>query len=313
VQPVERGSGPDASGAFFPPGRFTGNVEMGNTDGNAFFRARLGVTDAAMKTAFWQHAGLPVASARSNLSLVIDTTGTSPQAMLDTATGSGSLELSDLRISGLNSKALGPILKGVDAVPTDVNDAMVAPIVQSALFDGTLDFNKLDVPFAITGAKLRADKVQGQNDDMQLNAEGTLALADATLDATVETTFNPGEQAVAGADPTVRLIWQGPFITPTRTVDLTQMTSFLSLRRFEQERRRVEILQARMAEQQRLRRESMLYRTRAAERERLKEKALDDARLLQQQQEALKALARQEEEKRRQQNGGVDPEDVPAQ
>jgi hypothetical protein len=303
----------DASGAFFPPGRFTGNVEMGDTDGNAFFRARLGVTDAAMKTAFWQHAGLPVASARSNLSLVIDTTGTSPQAMLETATGSGRLDLSDLRISGLNSKALAPILKAVDAVPTDISEAMVAPLVQSSLFDGTLDFQKLDIPFAITGAKLRADKVEGKNDDMQIEAEGTLALADATLDAAIQATFNPGEQAVTGADPTVRLLWQGPFVAPTRTVDVGQITSFLSLRRFEQERRRVEILQAKMAEQQRLRRESMLYRTRDAERERLKQKAADDARLLREQQEALKALARQEEEKRREQNGTVNPEDVPAQ
>jgi len=191
---------------------------------------------------------------------------------------------------------------------------MVAPIVQSSLFDGTLDFKKLNIPFAITGAKLRADKVEGENDDMQLEAEGTLALADATLDATVQTTFNPGEQAVTGADPTVRLLWQGPFIAPTRTVDVAQITSFLSLRRFEQERRRVEILQAKMAEQQRLRRESMLYRARDAERERVKQKAADDARLLQEQQEALKALARQEEEQRRaQQDGTVNPEDVPAQ
>jgi uncharacterized protein involved in outer membrane biogenesis len=306
----------NAAGAF-STGRFKGNVELGNTDGNAFFRARLGITDAALKTVFWQHAGLPVAAARSNLSLVIDATGASPHAMLDTATGSGSLELSDLAISGLNSKALPSILKGADAISSDIADAVVAPVVQAALFDGALNFSKLSIPFSITGAKLRADKVQGANADLTLDAEGTLALEDATLDANVDATFNPGEQAVAGAEPTVRLTWQGPFNDPKRTVDLTQMTSFLSLRKFEQERRRVEILQAKMAEQQRLRRESALYRARDAERARLKQKAIDDMRLLQKAQEKLGELARDEEAKRKQdaekQNEIGNPADVPAQ
>jgi hypothetical protein len=302
----------NASGGFYT-GRFKGNVELGNTDGNAFFRARLGITGAALETPFWKYAGLPVASAKSNLSLVIDATGTSPHAMLETATGSGTLELSGLRINGLNSKALPPILAGADKITADISDASVAPIVQTALFDGAASFPKLTIPFAITSAKLRADKVQRANDDLQLRAEGTLALEDGTLDASVETTFNPGEQAVAGAEPTVRLLYQGAFASPKRTVDLSQMTSFLSLRRFEQERRRVEILQAKMAEQQRLRRESALYRARDAERERVRQKALDDARLLDQEQKALKALAQEEEKRRQELRDQADPEKVPVQ
>jgi hypothetical protein len=240
-----------------------------------------------------------VASARSNLSLVIDATGTSPHAMLASATGSGTLQLSGLQVSGLNSAALPVILSDADAVTTEINDATVSPIVNATLFDGKMVFPKLDIPFSITGAKLRADKVQGENAEMQLDAEATLGLGDATLDASLDATFKPGEQAVAGADPIVRLMWQGPFVAPAVSVDVTQMTSFLSLRKFEQERRRVEILQARMAEQQRLRREASLYRARDTERQRLRQKALDDARLLQKAQDKRSELARQEEEKLR--------------
>jgi uncharacterized protein involved in outer membrane biogenesis len=307
----------NASGDF-STGRFKGNVELGNTGGNAFLRARLGITDAALKTAFWQHGDQPVAAAKSNLSLVIDATGTSPHAMMETATGSGTLELSGLQISGLNSEALGPILTGADAIPTDLSENLLQPVVEKALFDGTLNFARLDIPFAITGAKLRADKVTGANDDVQLEAEGTLALEDGTLDANLDAIFKPGDQAVTGAEPTVRLNWHGSFNAPARTLDLTQMTSFLSLRKFEQERRRVEILQANIQEKQRLRRESALYRTRQAERERLRQKVLDEARLLRTAQEKLKELAREEEERRHKQSAddGSDiglPESVPAQ
>ncbi|MDB5524178.1 MAG: AsmA family outer membrane protein [Rhizobium sp.] len=306
----------NATGAF-ATGRFKGNVELGNTDGNAFFRARLGITDAALKTVFWAHAGLPVASAKSNLSLVIDATGTSPHAMLETATGSGALELSDLVINGLNSKALPPILAGADAITTDISETIVQPVVEKSLFDGALNFTRLSIPFSITGAKLRADKVQGSNADIRIEAEGTLTLEDAMLEANVDAIFKPGEQAVAGADPTVRLNWQGMFNSPKRSVDVTQMTSFLSLRKFEQERRRVEILQAKMAEQQRLRRESTLYRARENERARLRQRALDNARLFRQAQEKRTELARQEEERRRKElesQSQIDnPENVPAQ
>ena len=180
-----------------------------------------------------------------------------------------------------------------------------------------MDFSKLSIPFSITGAKLRADQVQGSNTDLSLEAEGTLSLEDASLDAHVDAIFNPGEQAVAGAEPTVGLNWHGPFNNPERSVDLTQMTSFLSLRKFEQERRRVEILQAKMAEQQRLRRESALYRFRETERARARQKALDDARLLEDAQEKRSELAREEEEKRKkeleQQSEIGTPENVPAQ
>jgi hypothetical protein len=232
--------------------------------------------------------------------------------MMQTATGSGTLELRDLAINGLNSKALPSILQGADSISGDVSDTSIAPFVESSLFAGSLNFDKLDIPFAITGAKLRADKVSSSNADLRLDAEGTLSLEDARLEAGLEATFNPGEQAVTGAEPTVRLNWSGAFNAPDLDIDLTQMTSFLSLRRFEQERRRVEILQAKMAEQQRLRREAALYRARATERERLKQKALDEARLLEKAQQALKAQAREEEDRRKktleQQGEAITPE-----
>jgi uncharacterized protein involved in outer membrane biogenesis len=288
----------DATGAFFT-GRFKGQVELGSTDGNAFFRSRLNISDADFQTAFWQYQGQPAASARSNLSLVIDSTGTTPQAMLETATGSGAFKLSGLKIAGINDKALQPILDGADKVAGDISDASIQPFVTEALFSGALNLPDLDIPFTITGAKLRADKISAESPDLSIDAEASLSLENAAIASSIDLTLKPGEQAVAGAEPTITLGWNGSFVTPERSIDLTQMTSFLSLRKFEQERRRVEILQAKMAEKQRLRRESGLYRARQAERQRLAEKREAEKRLLIEAQKKLGELARQEEEERR--------------
>lgn len=289
----------DGATGEYVDGRFLGNAELGNTDGNAFFRARFAIQEATLMTEFWHHGGEPVASALSNMSLVVDATGKSPQAMLETATGSGNLDLTGLRISGINAKALPAILAGADAIKGEVSEENVKPIVEGSLFDGSLEFQKLRIPFTITGAKLRADKISTSNASTRIEAEGSLSLKDAHLDARLTATFDAGEQALTGAEPIVGLSWQGPFIKPEMSLDVTQMTSFLSLRKFEQERRNVEILQARLAEQQRLRRESALYRARAAERERLKQRELDNARILEKAQEALKEKARKDAEERR--------------
>ena len=99
----------------------------------------------------------------------------------------------------------------------------------------------------------------------------------------------------AGAEPAVRLEWEGPLAAPARDIDITAINGFLSLRRFETERRRVETLQANVLEKQRLRREAALYRSRAEARA-----ALAEATRLQAEEEARRraeALHRLEQER----------------
>lgn len=79
--------------------------------------------------------------------------------------------------------------------------------------------------------------------------------------------FNAASEAQSGAEPALRLDFAGPLATPGRTMDVSDVTSFLSLRAFERERRRVERLQANVLEKQRLRREVSLYKYVAVARE----------------------------------------------
>jgi hypothetical protein len=110
--------------------------------------------------------------------------------------------------------------------------------------------------------------------------------------------LNAGDEAQTGADPALRLDFNGPLATPRRTIDVADITGFLSLRAFERERRRVERLQANVLEKQRLRREVALYKFDAAQREIQRQ---HDA-LVEQQRSAeekrLRVLAQQAEEER---------------
>ncbi|WP_137157925.1 AsmA family protein [Rhizobium sp. FKL33] len=281
-------------------GAFGGQAELGDTEGSGYLRARLSVKDASLKTSFWRFAGQPAAASSADLVMTLDAAGDSPRALLDGATGSGALTLNDLTINGLNAGTVPPLLAEADKIDGQFTDAALRPLIENALFSGSIKADKLEIPFSVAGAKLRADKVSGvMTNGARLDAQGSIELATGALDGQMTLAFDPGEERMSGAEPSVTLAFQGPFAAPERKADITAMSNFLSLRKFEQERRRVEILQAKMQEKQRLRRETMLWKAKAAERERLRQKALNEARLLQEQQEALARLAREEEERRK--------------
>jgi len=299
-------------------GKLTAEADLGNTEGSGYFRAHVDVKDASLHTGFWSVKDAPAASAKADLALTIDATGASPKALLQGATGSGMLKLQDLRINGVNGAALPPILAKADAIQGELSDAALQPIVANALFDGALTLPRFDIPFSITGDKLRVDKVVGDAKGVHLDGQALVSLIDGRLDSELDLTYSPGEEKQSGADPIVRLTFAGPFARPTRVLDMTQMSNFLSLRKFEQERRRVEILQAKLEEKQRLRRETMLWKTRYAERERLRQLAIDNARLMKQAEEKLHEMAVEEERQRaeardRQQDLNAEPAPAPVQ
>jgi uncharacterized protein involved in outer membrane biogenesis len=288
----------DATGQF-ADGNFSGRAELGNIDGNAFLRAQMKVTGASLATSFWRHDGKPVASALSDLSFAIDTTGKSAVELLEGATGSGTLTLSGLTVNGLDEGALAPIIALADGIDGELNEPALRPGIEKALLSGATRIAKLDIPFNIAGGRLRAANVAGGNAALSFTGEADIGLLNGDIAAALTVSLAPGEAALAGAEPDVTLTWKGPLARPAQTLDITALESFLSLRRFEQERRRVEIMQANIAEKQRLRREAALYRALDAERERLAQRARDNERLLREAQEALKALARAEEEARK--------------
>lgn len=287
----------DATGQL-ADGNFAGRAELGNIDGNAFLRTQMKVTGASLATTFWQHDGKPVASALSNLSFALDTTGKSAVELLKGATGSGTLSLADLTVAGFDGSAFPGIVKLADAIRGELSEAVLRPGIEKAILGKATRVEKLEIPFNIAGGRLRASNIAGQNNEMSFSADADIGLLDGDLAARLSVAFKPGEESQAGADPTVNLDWQGPLARPERQIEITALNSFLSLRRFEQERRRVEIMQANIAEKQRLRREASLYRSLDAERERLAQRARDNERLLKAAQEALKVQARAEEEAR---------------
>jgi hypothetical protein len=101
----------------------------------------------------------------------------------------------------------------------------------------------------------------------ELSGDARVDLIGLRLQSDWRLAFEPGVEAIAGGDPSVVFGLGGLLVDPAVSIDAGQLTNYLSMRAFERERRKVELLQAGVVEKQRLRREIALLNERAAQRE----------------------------------------------
>jgi len=252
-------------------GTLAGRVLMANGDKAGIFQTRLDMKNADLGAVVWKNGGAPVAAGKFDLAMTAETTGKSVAEMAAAVGGSGEMKIAGLTVTKLNAGLLQPLLASADKIDGEITAAKVSPLVEGLIAGGPTTLGDVAIPFNISDGEIRLQNVAAGNTLAHLSGEARLHLADETLDARLSVGFAPGEEAMAGADPALRLGYVGTLAAPRRSLDVADMTNFLSLRAFERERRRVETLQASVLEKQRLRREVSLYRSLALERQAMAE------------------------------------------
>ncbi|MCA2374854.1 AsmA family protein [Agrobacterium genomosp. 3 str. CIP 111-78] len=289
----------DVTGGFMG-GKLTGRLAMSTGEGAGIFRTKIAVTDANPEPILWANANGPVATGRIAIDLTAESTGKSVGEILKAAGGSGEIRAGGLALKGLNPAALPPILQAADGLQQPIDAPKVRPLVDQNLWQGEIGLGDVALPFSLNGGALHFQNLRAGIDPVTLAGDATVDIAASTLNGDLDLLFNPGTEAVAGAEPSLRLNYNGPLAAPALTIDVSTLSNYLSLRAFEKERRRVEAMQASVLEKQRLRREVALYRSQAAERQAEKERAEAEAKAKAEEEARLKAAAeeriRQEKE-----------------
>ncbi|WEZ85153.1 AsmA-like C-terminal region-containing protein [Rhizobium sp. 32-5/1] len=248
-------------------GKVEGRMLLGNGDGSGFFQTRLNLTGGDLAGVSWAIGGGPVAEGKFDLSLALEASGKSIKAMAESASGSGTATIDGLTVRGLNTGALPAILTAADGVTGEITPQAIERAVAGAVFGGQSVLGAVKVPFSIAGGTVRAQNVSAGDGTAALSADAEVTFPENRIKATLKLNYRPGEEALAGAEAQVSLDYAGLLRSPGVTLDVTDLSNFLSLRAFERERRRVETLQANVLEKQRLRREVALYKANAASRE----------------------------------------------
>lgn len=265
-------------------GRLAGRLKVANAEENGLFEARAELSGIDLANVVWAGPDGPVATGRADVTLAVDAAGKSIRAMAEGASGSGEIRVSGLVLDGVDTGAFPALLAGADAIEGDVTPANVAGFAGRAIVRGETALGDLAIPVALAGGRLRVQSVAAGDGKARLSGDADIDLAGGTMNARLSVAFEPGEEALAGAEPEAVLGFGGLLAAPGFELDVQPLANYLSLRRFEAERRRVETLQANVLEKQRLRREAALYRARA------------EARAARQEAERLQ---REEEERRR--------------
>ncbi len=274
-------------------GTLTGSAMFANSDGTGLLQTKLSLANGDLTAVAWQRDGAPLATGRFGLAMNAEASGKSIADLAANASGSGEMKLGETHVRGLNLSVMPPLLSATDQIQGDITAAKVLPIVQTLLNNGEAVLPATSIPFNISAGVVRATNIVASNDLAKLLGNAEISLPDERMRGSLGIAFKAGAEAQSGAEPALRLDFAGPLSAPGRTMDITDVTSFLSVRAFERERRRVERLQANVLEKQRLRREVALYKYVAGVREaqRQRDAAIEQQRRAEE--ERLRNLAQQ--------------------
>ncbi|AOG10606.1 AsmA family protein [Agrobacterium sp. RAC06] len=269
-------------------GKAKGRFSVANTDGNGFLQARLDLEGGdVLRTVNSLRIGRGMTEAetpagRMDVTLVAEGAGKTPAELIGTASGSGEARFNSLTLDRLQLDIMPALIAEVDALGTEISEDKVRNITDRLIEDGRTELRGLVLPFALSDGTLRIQAASHQADAAKLDGALRLDLRSGLLDGEIGVALNAGEAAMEGGEPNFRLLFQGDALSLSQSLDVTELTNFVSLRAFEAERRRVEALQASVLEKQRLRREAALARSRAEERARAEAERLrleEEARL----------------------------------
>ncbi len=248
-------------------GKVGGGFSLSNPDGTAYLSAELSLSDVDLERFVALAAGQSPAKGKASLKARVEGSGPSPRALAGALSGGGEFVINDLTIAGFHTGAFGRILGAADREGFEISADSVSALAADALEGGVIGADRAVLPFTLTNGVQRFAPVSVGDDQATLMAEGRIDLATLRTESAFRLTFDPGVEALAGTDPSVTIGIAGLVSDPGQTIDAAALANYLSVRAFERERRKVELLQAGVLEKQRLRREIALLAERIARRE----------------------------------------------
>ncbi len=255
-------------------GQVSGNMSFTNGQGIGALSSQFKITNIEIEKLLAGMDAPEFAVGKGDILGSLEGSGRSPAAIVSSLIGSGTIDLQQMSISGFNTRPMGHIIEKADKKGFEILDENVLAIVEEVISDGTVFVDEISIPFIVTAGKLQARNIPIEARDTKMVGAIRFDVANKRLSSQLSVRFDPGIEWVDGDDPQIVINWDGGVDAPTRTIDVQPMSGYLSLRSFEREQRRVDLLQASILEKQRLRRDIIITNARVRYRQRLREEEL---------------------------------------
>ena len=226
-------------------GHLTGALSFHrNGDGLA---ARLGVKLAGASAAAIVGPGFDVSGGQLTAAVQSEGFGASPASLVGSLNGSATMALANARFSGLDLGAFDAAI-GTAGAGAPIDPAKVRTAVNAVLSGGHVDVPHGNVAVAIASGEARV-----KDGNLATQGGGELAL-DGALDLGTEmmrakmTLSKPPPDALVASRPGLSVTVEGPLAAPRRSLDLSTLTTWLTLRGAEQQSRLIESIETEQRE-----------------------------------------------------------------
>lgn len=220
-------------------GRLTGQMSFRSADDGLKARAKLSLAGADAVSLVPAGARPPVTGALS-VSVEVEGSGLSPVALFGSMRGSGEIGLADAQFAGLDPRAFDAVTRAVDmGLPVDAG--RITNVVSRALDSGRLSVKRADGAIAVSAGQMRLTDVTAEAKDAALSITGNLDLTDGSIDARLVLS---GSSEAAGSRPDIYMALKGPIAAPARSIDVSALNGWLTLRAVENQAKKLRAIEA---------------------------------------------------------------------
>ena len=209
-------------------GRFAGQVSFRSAEDGLKARAKISLAGADAASLLPAGARPPV-TGLFGLSAEVEGTGLSPVALIGSLQGSAKLTLTDAQFAGLDPRAFDAVTRAVDQ-GLAIDAVRISDVVSKALESGRLAVKHAEATIAVSAGQVRLSNISADSKDAALSLAGNLDLTDGSIDARLVLS---GSSQVAGARPDIFMALKGPVAAPARSIDVSALTGWLTLRAIE--------------------------------------------------------------------------------
>lgn len=234
----DKSFGLDKINASFAGGQFDGalSIRRGEQGMSAHASLALKGADAASLTPDAVRA--PVAG-RLDLALTAEGSGRSPATLIGSLNGSGRIALEDARLAGLDPRVFDAVAQVGDRT-AESDSKKLAGLAARALDAGNLSVPRAQAEVALSGGQLRIGNMTMAGNGADASIAGRLDLNDGTVEARIALTG----AVDSGVRPNLFVALRGPLASPERSIDLSALTGWLTMKAIERRARELEELEA---------------------------------------------------------------------
>lgn len=181
----------------------------------------------------------PPVSGTLGLSAEVEGSGLSPIALIGSLQGAGKFTLADAQFAALDPRAFDAVTRAVDQ-GLAVDAERISGVVSRALDSGQLAVKRAQGTLAVSAGQVRLTDFSAESKDADLSLSGTLDLTEATVDARLVLS---GAKEAAGSRPDIYMALKGPISAPTRSIDLSALSGWLTLRAVENQAKQLRAIE----------------------------------------------------------------------